>query len=111
MKPNPGSYVLAACYLIIWGGLALFVVPKYQGIFHTMLKGEPLPKLTQWVLTGAPWSLLLAAIALALLVLGKDRMKRRPPNWLFISILVLGFWLVVCGLFLPIIQIRHMLQS
>jgi hypothetical protein len=111
MKRRPVSYVLAACYLLSWGGLALGVVPKFQRIFQTMLKGRPLPKLTQFVLTGAPWCLLLAAVVLALLVLGKDRMKRRPPNWLFFSILVFGVWLVVTGLFLPIMRIQNGLQS
>ncbi len=34
----------------IVSALMVFVIPKFQGIFKTMLKGKPLPELTQYVL-------------------------------------------------------------
>lgn len=36
---------------MILGGLLIFVVPKFQQIFAELLKGAPLPALTQLILT------------------------------------------------------------
>jgi hypothetical protein len=104
-KIKTGSYVLAVLFLTA-GGWAFNALPKFAGIFHSMLKDKPLPWLTQQVLALTPWGWLLISIGLAFLVIAKDRWKWRPPNALFAVVLIVGFLTGVVGLFLPIVTIR-----
>jgi len=42
--------IIAGVAVMIVGALMVFVIPKFQNIFKTMLKGQALPLLTQYVL-------------------------------------------------------------
>ena len=42
--------IIMAVALAVVGALVVFVIPRFESIFTNMLKGEPLPKLTQLVL-------------------------------------------------------------
>jgi len=111
VKTRPGSYVLAALFVVIGSSISLNVMPKFQNIFQTMLKGRPLPRLTQIVIAHAPWSILLISIGLAVLVIVKDRLKWGPPNAIFALALFLGCGLVVVAIMLPLCVIINRLQT
>jgi len=96
VKTRPGSYVLAALFVVIGSSISLNVMPKFQNIFQTMLKGRPLPRLTQIVIAHAPWSI---------------RLKWGPPNAIFALALFLGCGLVVVAIMLPLCVIINRLQT
>ena len=105
MKIRATSYVLAAAFLMS-NALPLFVVPKFAGIFSTMLKGVTLPRLTQAVLDFTPWWWLLMSIGFAVLIVAKDCRKWRLPNALFVVGLIVGILTTVVAMFLPIYKIH-----
>jgi len=41
--------IISVAFIIVMG-LLMFIVPKFQEIFNTMLKGQPMPALTQFVI-------------------------------------------------------------
>ena len=97
------SYLLAGLFLVT--NVVPFVVgPKFEAIFATMWKGRPLPGLTQLLLALTPWCWLLISIALAVLILAKDRKKWRLPNPLFALLLICGLMATVVALFLPVVS-------
>ncbi len=82
--------VIMAVAGAIVGALMVLVVPKFEAIFSGVLKGAPMPALTQWVLAasrlaGRHWPavvgvlvLVLAAVRLA----GRTRAGARTLHWL-----------------------------
>jgi type IV pilus assembly protein PilC len=82
----------------IVGALMAFVVPKFEGIFQSLLKGEALPPLTLAVLTVSrfvqgnvivTFALSAGAVA-ALTLLKRTRWGTRVWDWLAIRLPVLG---------------------
>lgn len=82
----------------IVGGLMLFVIPKFETIFHDLLKGQALPPLTQAVLAVSTFVrdhvLLTAAAAAAayatLVLLRRTRGGTRVFDWLALHLPVFG---------------------
>lgn len=83
---------------VIVAVLMIFVVPTFRAIFRDMLKGQPLPALTEGLLTASNflkdhYPIALGAIV-AIAVLGKlGRMTRRGTrlvDWMLIHLPVLG---------------------
>jgi type IV pilus assembly protein PilC len=78
--------------------LMVFVVPSFQGIFSGLLKGQPLPALTQGLLTVSYFMrdhYIATLGGLAALYLGFISFKRTKPgarliDWLLIHVPVLG---------------------
>jgi type IV pilus assembly protein PilC len=78
--------------------LMVFVVPKFQDIFTGLLKGQPLPTLTQGLLDVSNFmkNHYLAAIGgvvgvwFAFKIFGKTRLGRRLFHWLLIHMPALG---------------------
>jgi type IV pilus assembly protein PilC len=78
--------------------LMVFVVPKFEEIFSGLLKGQPLPMLTQGLLTVSNFvkdHYLLAAGGVAVLyvlfrLFGRTRLGRRVFDWGFIHMPLLG---------------------
>jgi type IV pilus assembly protein PilC len=59
--------VVIVIAMLILSFLLVFIVPKFQQIFHDMLNGAPLPALTQWVIDASnvlksEWYYVLAGI-------------------------------------------------
>ena len=81
--------------IVIMGFLLVFIVPKFEQIFHDMLNGKPLPLLTEYVIATSRavqnnWYIILAVVALLVVAYrafaatagGKvtlDRIKLRLP--------------------------------
>jgi type IV pilus assembly protein PilC len=64
----------------ILAGLLVFVVPKFKQIFADLLKGAPLPPLTQWVLTisdAVRHNVLVVSVVLVIGVLAFQAFRRR----------------------------------
>jgi type IV pilus assembly protein PilC len=82
----------------ILAGLMVFVVPKFEQVFQGLLKGQPLPPLTRWVLAVANFVShhvvavfgLMVVLWLALGVVLKTRAGKRLTDWLLIKSPVLG---------------------
>jgi type IV pilus assembly protein PilC len=82
----------------IMGVLMVWVVPKFQDVFFTMLKGKPLPELTQFVV-GIADALrtnivgVLAGLSVVVVLFWlfkKSRFGMRVLHWLLLRIPVLG---------------------
>ncbi len=73
--------IVLAVAVTILGGLLVFVVPKFQQIFADLLKGAPLPPLTQAVLTVSDLVRHNVLVALGLAMAGwvAFRFFRRTP--------------------------------
>lgn len=90
--------VVLAVAAAVLGGLLLFVVPRFQQIFADLLRGAPLPPLTQAVLDFSGWvrqhgSLaigLLAAAGLGPALLGKTTAGRRWLDAAMLGLPVFG---------------------
>jgi type IV pilus assembly protein PilC len=82
----------------IVGALMVMVVPRFQGIFAGMLKGQPLPALTEAILTlsnflrGHAWAALSLPIAtyVGLAWLRRTRQGTRVMDWAAIHAPLLG---------------------
>jgi type IV pilus assembly protein PilC len=78
--------------------LMIFVVPKFQDIFSGLLKGQPLPALTQGLLNVSNFFkdhyvvaiIGLVAFWLAFKAFGRTRLGRRVLDWLLIHMPILG---------------------
>lgn len=89
--------VVMVVALFIIAAMMIFIVPKFKDIFATMLKGAPLPKLTQFVLgisdaiMGNP--LLVAGIVAAVVIVIVLALKTGPgqivKDWLSIKLPVI----------------------
>ncbi len=96
----PVIILTVACGIL--SGLVVFVVPKFQLIFSGVLKGQPLPPLTQLVLDVSNFSHhhLVAAIGLLLLAGLAGRQVRRTPlgtriaDWVQIKSPIFGDFLL-----------------
>jgi type IV pilus assembly protein PilC len=65
--------IIMVVALGVVGALVVFVIPRFQSIFTNMLKGEPLPKLTQFVLGVSEFvqgNLLISIALIGLFVFG-----------------------------------------
>jgi type IV pilus assembly protein PilC len=90
--------IIAGVAVAIVGALMVFVIPKFQGIFKTMLKGEPLPQLTQYVLNVSNfivtniWATLGIMVLIYFLFLGFKRTKFGTSviDWILIKFPALG---------------------
>jgi type IV pilus assembly protein PilC len=82
----------------IVSGLMVFVVPKFEQIFASMLKGQPLPALTRFVLGASnlvkdhAWEAagLMTLGVIAFVLLRKTRAGTRGGDWLLIKAPVMG---------------------
>ncbi len=90
--------IVIALAVGIVAALMVFVVPKFEQIFAGMLKGQPLPVLTQAVLGASRLvqdnalicAATLAAAGIAFAALAKTRNGRRTLDWLSIHVPVVG---------------------
>ena len=90
--------IISLVAISIMGVLMVWVVPKFQEVFFTMLKGKPLPWLTQVVVgiaNAIRQHILAVVIALAVLcVLGwlfkRSKFGTRVNHWLLLHAPVLG---------------------
>ncbi len=90
--------IILAVAVAIVSALMIFVVPKFQGIFASVLKGQPLPPLTQAVIDcsnfiryHAPAALgLLLALAGMIKLLRLSRPGARAIDWLLLHAPPLG---------------------
>ena len=74
--------VVLSVSLIILAGLLVFVVPQFKKIFADLLKGAPLPSLTQAVLTASDLvrNNFLAVLVVVVFALVAFRLFRRSPG-------------------------------
>lgn len=73
--------VISVVAIIIVAVLMTVVVPKFEGIFATMLKGQPLPVLTQMVLSVSRFlqgNLVAVALGLSAVIVGWYAMIKTP---------------------------------
>ena len=107
-----GNWIVAALWLG-WGGFFPFnVIPKFQGIFKDMFRGQVLPVLTEFVLWMNPigWALIANLMVGALIYQGARGARGAFRVWAAVLLIVLTA-LIVIGLFLPIISITEVLSS
>lgn len=74
--------------IVIMGFLLVFIVPKFEQIFHDMLGGKPLPGITQFVMNASNLvknHLLLIFAFIAALVVGYKLFARTPSGRAFID--------------------------
>ena len=93
--------VVTAVAVLILAGLLVFVVPKFKQIFADLLKGAPLPPLTQLVLTASNAvkdHYLVVAVAGVALWLGLQVFRRTPAG-----ARLLDNWALKLPLFGPLI--------
>jgi len=93
--------VVTAVAVLILAGLLVFVVPKFKQIFADLLKGAPLPPLTQLVLTASNAvkdHYLVVAVAGVALWLGLQAFRRTPAG-----ARLLDNWALKLPLFGPLI--------
>ena len=82
----------------IVSALMVFVVPKFQGIFASVLKGQPLPPLTQTVIDCSNFIRYHAGMALGLIIgfvvainlVGRTSVGARAIDWLLLHAPPLG---------------------
>lgn len=92
----PAVIVIVALGIV--SALMTFVVPRFQGIFNGLLKGQPLPALTQGVLTVSDFirnhALLAAGLLLGLgaasVFFRRTVPGRRITDWLLIRLPLIG---------------------
>ncbi len=90
--------IIVCVATVIVGVLMVFVVPTFRNIFRDMLKGQPLPALTEGLLTVSNFlkeHFLFAlgglpALYVAFLLFGRTRFGGRTIDWLLIRLPVLG---------------------
>jgi len=90
--------IIVSVAAIIVAGLMVFVVPKFQEIFMGLLKGQPLPVLTQGLLNVSNFVKDHYLLALGLMAVGyvafsffrKTRLGARVIDWLLIHMPALG---------------------
>ena len=67
--------IIMAVAMAVVGALIVFVIPRFESIFTNMLKGQPLPKLTQLVLGMSEFVQGNLLVSLALLIAGGIGLK------------------------------------
>jgi len=90
--------IIAGVAVLIVSALMVFVIPKFEAIFSSLLKGAPLPMLTQYVLNVSNFIKNHYLIAGALLIggwflikfLAKTRPGSRFLNWVQLNIPAFG---------------------
>ena len=90
--------IILVVALSIVAALMAFVVPKFQDIFNGMLKGQPLPPLTQAVLFVCEFlrhhllavSGLLGGVTTAQVAFRRSQAGRRFTDWLLIRLPLIG---------------------
>lgn len=90
--------IVIALAVIIVAALMVFVVPKFEQIFSGLLKGQPLPVLTQAVMGVSYFvqrhiivsAAVVAAVYVAFQLFRKTRVGERALDWLAIKAPVLG---------------------
>jgi type IV pilus assembly protein PilC len=90
--------IIIAVAVMIVSALMVFVVPKFQGIFTGVLKGQPMPALTQAVITTSNFTRQHALVVLgvagaagvAFTLLRRTRPGARALDWLLLHVPPLG---------------------
>lgn len=90
--------IIAGVAVLIVAALMVFVIPKFESIFASLLKGAPLPALTQYVLAVSNFiknHYIMAGILIAIVwfggkALAKTRAGSRFLNWAQLNIPAFG---------------------
>jgi len=89
----------------IFVGSAYYFIPNFIKIYDDLLGSEPLPFLTEKVITVPLWGWLVVSVLLAILnVLNLTKIRSSALSVLSAGIMMLTSLTIVVGLFLPIRQ-------